>query len=165
MLLTLLWPLLPAGSKWSGPFSTKAAVDPLVAISCPQYVSDLVSLLQKLLLTLWWLSPALSMWVIWSFCYKITSWPFGGHPLPSDSKWSGLFAATYVADLLVSISCHQRVSDLVFFLHNLQLIYPLTLLDSQSFYSLYFVSYYWFCTLFHTCQIVCNILLLYHWYY
>jgi hypothetical protein len=33
----------------------------LVAISCPQAVSDLASLLQNLLLTLWSPSPALSL--------------------------------------------------------------------------------------------------------
>ena len=128
--------------------------------------------------------------MIWSLCCKISCWPFGGHHLSSESKWTCLFAANYlaeplvviscpqrvsdlvyllqnllltqqsVADHLVSISCPQRVSYLVLFICNLQLIYPLTILDCQSFLLLYFVSHYWFCTLCLIYQIVCNIFIL-----
>jgi hypothetical protein len=42
-------------------FAAKSAADPVLAISCPQPVSDLVSLLQSLLLTLWCPSSALSL--------------------------------------------------------------------------------------------------------
>ena len=135
-LLTLLWPcstlreyviwsvccnspcwpscglVPPSGCMWSGLFAAIPPADPLVALFHPQWVCDLVCLLQFPLLTLLWPCSTWSLYVIWSVCCNSHCWPYCGLVPSSGCMWSGLFAAIPSVDQLMVFFHPQHVCDL-----------------------------------------------------
>jgi hypothetical protein len=128
----------PSASMRSSLFAAIWSADLLVALFHPQLVCDLVCLLQFHLLTLLWPCSTLRMYVIWFVCHNSSSWPSCGLVPPSESTWSGLFAAIPPADPPVVLFHPQLVCDLVCLLqfHLLTLLWPCFTL---SLYVIWFV--------------------------